>query len=185
MFGMNVMAWNGGDLEKLEVLQHRVGRLALGAPKWTAAEALRGDLGWSLFSERMVKAVLNYKAGGLLSLFICCRSFSPPLCSTFICFSWTDDSPPPLSSLASSSRGRGGTTERTSSTCLGTPSTSILFDEVTPVTTPLPHCVVQFALGGFTHTSSPARTAEALCRLPSTLVGRTDGYLHSYVYTER
>ncbi|KAF2346543.1 ELMO domain [Trinorchestia longiramus] len=54
------MAWNGGDLEKL-VLQNRVGRLALGAAKWTAAEALRGDLGWSLFSERMVKAVLNYK----------------------------------------------------------------------------------------------------------------------------
>ncbi|KAF2344635.1 hypothetical protein FHG87_024609, partial [Trinorchestia longiramus] len=53
MFGMNVMAWNGADLEKLEVLQNRVGRLALGAPKWTAAEALRGDLGWSLFSERM------------------------------------------------------------------------------------------------------------------------------------
>ncbi|KAF2343512.1 hypothetical protein FHG87_025732 [Trinorchestia longiramus] len=23
MFGMNVMAWNGGDLEKLEVLQNR------------------------------------------------------------------------------------------------------------------------------------------------------------------
>ncbi|KAF2366386.1 HECT domain [Trinorchestia longiramus] len=62
MFGMNVMAWNGGDLEKLEVLQNMVGRLALGAPKWTAAEALRGDLGWSLFSERMVKAVLNYKS---------------------------------------------------------------------------------------------------------------------------
>ncbi|KAF2356543.1 Armadillo-type fold [Trinorchestia longiramus] len=54
MLGMNVMAWNGGDLEKLEVLQNRVGRLALGAPKWTAAEALRGDLGWSLFSERML-----------------------------------------------------------------------------------------------------------------------------------
>ncbi|KAF2369166.1 hypothetical protein FHG87_000087 [Trinorchestia longiramus] len=61
MFGMNVMAWNGGDLEKLEVLQNRLRRLALGALKWTAAEALRGDLGWSLFSERMVKAVSNYK----------------------------------------------------------------------------------------------------------------------------
>ncbi|KAF2365033.1 HAT C-terminal dimerization domain [Trinorchestia longiramus] len=61
MFGMNVMAWNGGDLEKFEVLQNRVGRVALGAPKWTAAEALRGDLGWSLFSERMIKSVLNYK----------------------------------------------------------------------------------------------------------------------------
>ncbi|KAF2358610.1 hypothetical protein FHG87_010636 [Trinorchestia longiramus] len=61
MFSTNVMAWNGGDLEKLEVVQNRVGRLALSAPKWTAAEALRGDLGWSLLSERMVKAVLNYK----------------------------------------------------------------------------------------------------------------------------
>ncbi|KAF2348159.1 hypothetical protein FHG87_021084 [Trinorchestia longiramus] len=58
---MNVMTWNGGDLEKLEVLQKRVGRLVIGTPKWTAAEALGGDLGWSLFSERMVKAVLNYK----------------------------------------------------------------------------------------------------------------------------
>ncbi|KAF2352389.1 hypothetical protein FHG87_016857 [Trinorchestia longiramus] len=61
MFGMNVMAWNGGALEKLEVLQNRVGRLALGTPKWTAAEALRGDPEWSLFSERMVKAVWNSK----------------------------------------------------------------------------------------------------------------------------
>ncbi|KAF2347662.1 Zinc finger C2H2-type [Trinorchestia longiramus] len=60
MFGMNVMAWNGGDLEKLEVLQNRIGHLALGTPKLMAAEAFRGDLGWSLFSERMVKAVLNY-----------------------------------------------------------------------------------------------------------------------------
>ncbi|KAF2356116.1 hypothetical protein FHG87_013128 [Trinorchestia longiramus] len=57
----NVIAWNGGDLEKFEVLQNRVGHLALGAPKWTAVEAVRGDLGWSLFPERMVKAVLNYK----------------------------------------------------------------------------------------------------------------------------
>ncbi|KAF2347368.1 Mitochondrial substrate/solute carrier [Trinorchestia longiramus] len=61
MSGMNVMVWNGGDLEKLEVLQNRVGLLAIGIPKWMAAEALRGNLGWSLFSERMVKAVLNYK----------------------------------------------------------------------------------------------------------------------------
>ncbi|KAF2366049.1 hypothetical protein FHG87_003189 [Trinorchestia longiramus] len=60
-FGMNVMAWHGGDLEKLDMLQNRVGRLALGTPKWRAVEAIRGDLGWSLFSERMVKAVLNYK----------------------------------------------------------------------------------------------------------------------------
>ncbi|KAF2351803.1 hypothetical protein FHG87_017442 [Trinorchestia longiramus] len=42
MFGMNVMAWNGGDLEKLKVLQNKVRRLARGAPKWTAMKVIRG-----------------------------------------------------------------------------------------------------------------------------------------------
>ncbi|KAF2348056.1 hypothetical protein FHG87_021188 [Trinorchestia longiramus] len=50
MLSINVMAWNGRDLEKLEVLQNRLGPLALGTPKWMAVEAVRGDLGWSLFS---------------------------------------------------------------------------------------------------------------------------------------
>ncbi|KAF2349264.1 hypothetical protein FHG87_019979 [Trinorchestia longiramus] len=54
MFGMNVMAWNGGDIEKLEVLQNRVGGLAPGTPKWTAAEAPRGDLGWSLLYANII-----------------------------------------------------------------------------------------------------------------------------------
>ncbi|KAF2346585.1 hypothetical protein FHG87_022658 [Trinorchestia longiramus] len=45
MFGMNVMAWNGRNLKKLEVLLNRVWRFALGAPKWTAVEGIRGDLG--------------------------------------------------------------------------------------------------------------------------------------------
>ncbi|KAF2365268.1 hypothetical protein FHG87_003967 [Trinorchestia longiramus] len=58
---MNVISWNGGDLEKLEELRNRVGHLALGAPKWMAVEAVRGYLGWSLYFERMVKVVLNYK----------------------------------------------------------------------------------------------------------------------------
>ncbi|KAF2355313.1 hypothetical protein FHG87_013932 [Trinorchestia longiramus] len=44
MFGMNFIACNGADLEKLEVLQNGVGRLALGAAKWTAVEDIRGDL---------------------------------------------------------------------------------------------------------------------------------------------
>ncbi|KAF2349287.1 hypothetical protein FHG87_019959 [Trinorchestia longiramus] len=39
MFGMNVMAWNRGELEKLVVLQNR----ALGTPKWTAVETIGGD----------------------------------------------------------------------------------------------------------------------------------------------
>ncbi|KAF2348081.1 hypothetical protein FHG87_021162 [Trinorchestia longiramus] len=45
MFGMIVMAWNG-DLEKLEVLQNRVGHLAFADSNWTAVEAIRGDLEW-------------------------------------------------------------------------------------------------------------------------------------------
>ncbi|KAF2345722.1 hypothetical protein FHG87_023522 [Trinorchestia longiramus] len=48
MFGMKAMAWNRGDLEKLEVLQNRVGRLTFGASKWTAVEAIRGGLGWRI-----------------------------------------------------------------------------------------------------------------------------------------
>ncbi|KAF2346882.1 hypothetical protein FHG87_022362 [Trinorchestia longiramus] len=31
MFGMNVMAWNGGDLEKLEMLQNWYGEIKLKA----------------------------------------------------------------------------------------------------------------------------------------------------------
>ncbi|KAF2353294.1 hypothetical protein FHG87_015949 [Trinorchestia longiramus] len=60
MFGMNVMAWNGGDLEKLEVLENRVVCLTLGTPKWTAVE-VRGGFRVESISERTVNAVLNYK----------------------------------------------------------------------------------------------------------------------------
>ncbi|KAF2344659.1 hypothetical protein FHG87_024587 [Trinorchestia longiramus] len=52
MFSMNVMPWNGGDIEKLKVLQNKGGCLALGSPKWMAVEAMKGDLGWSLFSYK-------------------------------------------------------------------------------------------------------------------------------------
>lgn len=61
MYGMNVVRWTETDLAKLEVIQNTVGRMALGASKWTAVEAIRGDLGWSTFSERLMKAVLLYK----------------------------------------------------------------------------------------------------------------------------
>ena len=61
MYGMDVIAWNDGELDKLEVVQNRIARLALGAPRWTAVEALRGDMGWSTFNERRMKAALRYK----------------------------------------------------------------------------------------------------------------------------
>ena len=61
MYGMDVMVWNESEIDKLEVAQNRVARMALNAPRYTAVEALRGDMGWSTFRERLVKATLRYK----------------------------------------------------------------------------------------------------------------------------
>ena len=61
MYGMNVVAWNESELAKLDVGQNRVARMALNAPRYAAVEALRGDMGWSTFRERHMKATLRYK----------------------------------------------------------------------------------------------------------------------------
>ncbi|MPC72494.1 hypothetical protein E2C01_066803 [Portunus trituberculatus] len=61
MYGMDVIAWNKREIDKLEVGQCRVARLALNAPRYTAVEALRGDMGWSSFRERLIKVTLRYK----------------------------------------------------------------------------------------------------------------------------
>jgi thymidine phosphorylase len=49
MYGLDVRAYSDGELDKLDLVQNRVVRLALGAPRQTAVEALRGDMGWSTF----------------------------------------------------------------------------------------------------------------------------------------
>ena len=59
--GMNVVPWNESEIEKLDVGQNRVARMALNAPRYAAVEALRGDMGWSTFRERYMKATLRYK----------------------------------------------------------------------------------------------------------------------------
>ena len=61
MYGMDVMVWNESEIMKLEGGQNRVARMALNAPKYAAVEALRGDMGWSTFRERYIKATLRYK----------------------------------------------------------------------------------------------------------------------------
>ena len=61
MYGMDVIAWNESEIDRLEVGQNRVARMALNAPRYTALEALRCDMGWSTFRERLVKATLRYK----------------------------------------------------------------------------------------------------------------------------
>ena len=61
MYGMDVIAWNENEIDRLEVGQNRVARMALKAPRYTAVEALRGDMGWSTFKERVIKSTLRYK----------------------------------------------------------------------------------------------------------------------------
>ena len=61
MYGMNVINWSESHMQKLEVVQNKVGRVALGANGYAAIEAIRGDMGWSTFSERCMKGSLMYK----------------------------------------------------------------------------------------------------------------------------
>ena len=61
MYGMDVITWNEREINRLEVGQNRVARMALNAPRYAAVESLRGDMGWSTFRERLTKATLRYK----------------------------------------------------------------------------------------------------------------------------
>ncbi|MPC75191.1 hypothetical protein E2C01_069575 [Portunus trituberculatus] len=44
IYVMDVIAWNKSEIDKLEVGQCRIARLALNALRYTAVEALRGDM---------------------------------------------------------------------------------------------------------------------------------------------
>ena len=61
MYGLETTVWTKNELERMEVIQNKVGRIALGANRYTAVEAIRGDMGWSTFRERLAKAVLRYR----------------------------------------------------------------------------------------------------------------------------
>ena len=61
MYGMDETALSEKEIDKLEVGQNRVTRMAQNAPRYTAIEALRGDMGWSPLRERHMKATLRYK----------------------------------------------------------------------------------------------------------------------------
>ena len=51
MYEMNVVNWSEFHMQKLEVVQNKVGRVALGVNGYAAIEAIRGDMEWSTFSE--------------------------------------------------------------------------------------------------------------------------------------
>ena len=61
MYVMEVIAWSETEIDKLEVGQNRVARMALNAPRYAAVEVLRGDMGLSKFRKRHIKATLRYK----------------------------------------------------------------------------------------------------------------------------
>ena len=60
LYGSEITYYREGDLAKLEKTQNIVGRWGLGVPRSTAVEAIRGDMGWSTFRERVVKGKLNF-----------------------------------------------------------------------------------------------------------------------------
>ena len=57
----NVLTWTDCEMQKLETIQNKVGRVALGANGYSGVEAIRGDMGWSSFYERHMKAIILYK----------------------------------------------------------------------------------------------------------------------------
>ena len=61
MYGLETTVWTRKVLNRLEVVQNMTGRIALGANRYVAVEAIRGDMGWSTFRERLAKAVLRYR----------------------------------------------------------------------------------------------------------------------------
>ena len=61
MRGLDVMPCTFGDCDRMDVIQNVVGRVALGANRYVGTEAIRGDMGWSMFRERVMKGKLNYK----------------------------------------------------------------------------------------------------------------------------
>ena len=61
MYAMNVVPWNKSELSQMETVQNRVGRLGLGANRYVGQEAIRGDMGWSTFEERLMKGQMKYK----------------------------------------------------------------------------------------------------------------------------
>ena len=61
MYGVNVLNWTEIELQILEVIQNKVGRVALGVNRYGCAKAIKGDMGWSIFSERSMEENLMCK----------------------------------------------------------------------------------------------------------------------------
>ena len=61
-YGYEVCRVSGTELQRMEVIQNKVARLGLGANKFVATEALRGEMAWSTYKDRIYRMKANYKA---------------------------------------------------------------------------------------------------------------------------
>ena len=52
---MDTTSWSAKELNKLETIQNKVGKLEFGTDKMVVTQAIRGDMGWSTFEERLYK----------------------------------------------------------------------------------------------------------------------------------
>ena len=60
LYGSEITYYREGDIAKLERIQNIVGRWGLGVPRSTAIEAIRGEMGWSTFKERILKGKFSF-----------------------------------------------------------------------------------------------------------------------------
>ena len=60
LYGSEITNYTETEIMKMEKVQNIVGRWSLGAPRSTGLEAIRGDMGWSTFKERIVKGKLCF-----------------------------------------------------------------------------------------------------------------------------
>ena len=60
LYGAEMIRFTEKDIQELEKVQDMTGRWALGANRFTGLEAVRGDMGWSTFRERIAKGKLSF-----------------------------------------------------------------------------------------------------------------------------
>ena len=60
MYALESICYSTATMRRMEGVQCKVARKALGAPKKAAVESLQGEMGWSTFKEREAKAKLKF-----------------------------------------------------------------------------------------------------------------------------
>ena len=60
LYGSEITHYREGNIAQLEKPQNIVGRWSLGVPNSTAVEAIRGEMGWSSFKDRIERGKFNF-----------------------------------------------------------------------------------------------------------------------------